>query len=403
MRTSIWSAIILGAMVATAPALAQDKNVKIGVLTDMSSLLSDITGPNLVMATKMAVEDSGLLEKGWNIQVISADHQNKPDIGVGIASKWFEVEKVDVISDTPNSGVAVAVTNIVKERNGIHLTIAATTDITGKACTPNTLSIAVDTYMLSYGTGKALTKLGGDTWFFLAADYVFGRTLVRDATDVIHANGGKVLGTVSHPLNTTDFSSFLLQAQASKAKIIGLGSAGGDTANAILQASEFGIIQGGQKLAAMLFFINDAHALGLAKAQGLTFTNSFYWDANDDTRAFAKRFQDRANKRQMTSMTQAALYASTLHYLKALEVLGGNPQDGAKVVAKMKELPAVDKLFGDAPFRADGRRMVRAYLYEVKKPEESKSEWDLFKKVADIPAEEAAVPLSKSECPLVSK
>jgi len=248
MRTSIWSAIILGAMIATAPALAQDKNVKIGVLTDMSSLLSDISGPNSVMATKMAVEDSGLLEKGWNIQVISADHQNKPDIGVGIARKWFEVERVDVISDTPNSGVAVAVTNIVKERNGVHLNIAATSDTTGKACTPNTLSIAVDTYMLSYGTGKALTKLGGDTWFFLAADYVFGRTLVRDATDVIHANG-----TVSHPLNTTDFSSFLLQAQASKAKIIGLGSAGGDTANAILQASEFGIIQGGQKLAAMLF------------------------------------------------------------------------------------------------------------------------------------------------------
>jgi branched-chain amino acid transport system substrate-binding protein len=399
----IWSAIIIGAVVATAPALAQDKNVKIGVLTDMSSLLSDITGPNSVMATKMAVEDSGLLEKGWNIQVISADHQNKPDVGVGIARKWFEVEKVDVITDTPNSGVAIAVTNIVKEKNGVHLNIAATTDITGKACTPNTLSIAVDTYMLSYGTGKALTKLGGDTWFFLAADYVFGRTLVRDATDVIQANGGKVLGTVSHPLNTTDFSSFLLQAQASKAKIIGLGSAGGDTANAILQASEFGITQGGQKLAAMLFFINDAHALGPAKAQGLTFTNSFYWDANDDTRAFAKRFQDRANKRQMPSMTQAALYASTLHYLKALEELGGNPHDGAKIVAKMKELPAVDKLFGDAPFRADGRRMVRAYLYEVKKPEESKSEWDLFKKVADIPAEEAAVPLSKSECPLVRK
>ena len=403
MRTSMWSAIVLGGMLTTAPALAQDKNVKIGVLTDMSSLLSDITGPNSVVATKMAIEDSGLLEKGWNIEVTSADHQNKPDIGVSIARKWFEVEKVDVISDTPNSGVAIAVTNVVKDKNGVHLNVAATADITGKACTPNTLSIAVDTYMLAYGTGKALTKLGGDTWFFLAADYVFGRTLVRDATEIIQENGGKVLGTVSHPLNTTDFSSFLLQAQASKAKIIGLGSAGGDTANAISQASEFGIVQGGQKLAAMLFFINDAHALGAAKAQGLTFTNSFYWDANDDTRAFATRFQDRANKRQMPSMAQAGLYASTLHYLKVLETIGSNPHDGAKVVAKMKELPAIDKLFGDAPFRADGRRMVKAYLYEVKKPEESKSEWDLFKKVADIPAEEAAVPLSKSECPFVKK
>jgi branched-chain amino acid transport system substrate-binding protein len=257
--------------------------------------------------------------------------------------------------------------------------------------------------MLANGTGKALTKAGGDSWFFLTADYAFGAALERDTTAVITANGGKVLGDVKHPLNTSDFSSFLLQAQSSKAKIIGLADAGGDTDNAIKQAAEFGIVAGGQKLAALLLFINDVHALGLKTAQGLTFTESFYWDMNDQTRAWSKRFAERTNKHAMPSMTQAGNYAAVLHYLKALEALGGNPHDGAKVVAKMKEIPTDDPLFGKGPLRADGRRLIPAYLFEVKKPEESKQPWDYYKLIATIPAEDAAKPLAQSECPLVKK
>ncbi|MFV0281985.1 MAG: ABC transporter substrate-binding protein, partial [Rhodoblastus sp.] len=256
---------------------------------------------------------------------------------------------------------------------------------------------------LAHGTGKALTKAGGDTWFFLTADYAFGHALERDTAEVVKANNGKVLGGVRHPLNTPDFSSFLLQAQTSKAKVIGLANAGGDTTYSIKLASEFGSVSGGQKLAALLFFVNDAKALGIKTAQGLTFTDSFYWDDNDDTRAWSKRFQAMANKGQMPSMTQAGVYAGTLHYLKVLEAMGGNPHDGAKVVAKMKEIPAEDKLFGKSIIRADGRRMVKAYLREVKKPEESKGDWDLFKKVAEISPEDAARPLAQSQCPLVKK
>ena len=264
------------------PAFAQDKNVKIGVLNDMSGLYADIGGPNSVAAANMAVEDSRLRAKGWKIEVVSGDHQNKPDVGVNIARKWIDNEKVDIITDTPNSGVALAVSNLAKEKNSIVLNSgAATADLTGKACNANTISYTFDTYMLANGTGKALTKAGGDTWFFLTADYAFGHALERDTSAVVTANGGKVLGGVKHPLNTADFSSFLLQAQASKAKIIGLANAGGDTTNAIKQASEFGITAGGQKLAALLLFVNDVHALGLKIAQGLTFTESFYWDMND--------------------------------------------------------------------------------------------------------------------------
>jgi branched-chain amino acid transport system substrate-binding protein len=257
--------------------------------------------------------------------------------------------------------------------------------------------------MLANGTGKALTKAGGDSWFFLTADYAFGAALERDTTAVVTANGGKVLGDVKHPLNTSDFSSFLLQAQSSKAKIIGLADAGGDTTNAIKQASEFGIVAGGQKLAALLLFVNDVNSLGLKVAQGLTFTESFYWDLNEQTRAFSKRFAEKANNHAMPSMTQAGNYAAVLHYLKALEALGGNPHDGAKVVAKMKELPTDDPLFGKGPLRADGRRLIPAYLFEVKKPEESKYPWDYYKLVATIAPDDAAKPLSESECPLVKK
>jgi branched-chain amino acid transport system substrate-binding protein len=387
-----------------APALAQDKTVKIGVLNDMSSLYADIGGANSVVAVKMAVEDSGLLAKGWKIDVLSADHQNKPDVGVNMARQWFDVDKVDVITDTPNSGVALAVSNLVKEKNAVMLNSgAATADLTGKACTPNTVSFTFDTYMLANGTGKALTKAGGDTWFFLTSDYAFGYALERDTTTVVTANGGKVLGGVKHPINSSDFSSFLLQAQASKAKVIGLANAGGDTTNAIKQASEFGIVAGGQKLAALLLFINDVHSLGLKTAQGLSFTESFYWDMNDQTRAWSKRFQKLSPKGTMPSMTVAGNYAAVLHYLKALEALGGNPHDGAKVVAKMKEIPTDDPLFGKGPLRIDGRRIIPAYLFEVKKPEESKYPWDYYKLIATISPEDAAKPLEASECPLVKK
>jgi branched-chain amino acid transport system substrate-binding protein len=385
-------------------ALAQDKTVKIGVLNDMSSLYADIGGPNSVAAIKMAVEDSGLAKKGWKIDILSGDHQNKPDVGTNLARQWIDNEKVDVIADTPNSGVALAVSNLVREKNIVLLNSgAATADLTGKACTPNTVSFTYDTYMLANGTGKALTKAGGDTWFFLTSDYAFGHALERDTSAVVTASGGKVLGGVKHPINTSDFSSFLLQAQASKAKVVGLANAGGDTTNAIKQAAEFGIVSGGQKLAALLLFINDVHSLGLKTAQGLSFTESFYWDMNDQTRAWSKRFMAASPKGSMPSMTVAGSYAGVLHYLKALEALGGNPHDGAKIVAKMKELPTDDPLFGKGPLRIDGRRIIPAYLFEVKKPDESKYPWDYYKLVATISPEDAAKPLSESECPLVKK
>jgi branched-chain amino acid transport system substrate-binding protein len=402
-----WRSVALSALagigIATS-ALADDKFVKIGVLNDMSSLYADIGGPNAVVAVKMAVEDSGLSAKGWKIDVVSGDHQNKPDVGVNIARQWIDTAKVDAIADTPNSGVALAVSNVVKEKNAVLLNNGgATADLTGKACNANTISYSYDTYMLANGTGKALTKAGGDSWFFLTADYAFGAALQRDTGAVVTANNGKVVGSVKHPLNTSDFSSFLLQAQSSKAKVIGLANAGGDTTNAIKQAAEFGIAAGGQKLAALLLFINDVHSLGLKTAQGLTFTESFYWDMNDQTRAWSKRFAEKANNHAMPSMTQAGNYAAVVHYLKALETLGSNPHDGAKVVAKMKELPTDDPLFGKGPLRADGRRLIPAYLFEVKKPEESKYAWDYYKLIATISPEDAAKPLEVSECPLVKK
>jgi len=414
---------VAGLSFATS-VLADDKVVKIGVLNDMSSLYADIGGPNSVAAVKMAVEDSGLPAKGWKIDVLSGDHQNKPDLGANISRQWIDNDKVDAIVDTPNSGVALAVSNVAREKNVVHLNSgvalavnnivheknaillnsgAATADLTGKACTPNTISFTYDTYMLANGTGKALTKAGGDSWFFLTADYAFGHALERDTSSVVIANGGKVLGSVKHPLNTSDFSSFLLQAQASKAKVVGLANAGGDTTNAIKQASEFGIVAGGQRLAALLLFISDVHALGLKTAQGLTFTESFYWDLNDQTRAWSKRLMKLSPKGTMPSMDSAGVYAGVLHYLKALEALGGNPHDGAKVVAKMKEIPTDDPLFGKGPLRIDGRRIIPAYLFEVKKPEESKYPWDYYKLIATISPEDAAKPLEASECPLVKK
>ena len=393
----------IGLLFPTA-ALAQDKTVKIGVLNDMTSLYADVGGPNSVTAIKMAVEDSGLRAKGWTIEVLSGDHQNKPDVGVSITRQWLDKDGVDAIADTPNSGVALAVNNVVREKNAVMLNSgAATVDLTGKACTPNTVSFTYDTYMLAHGTALAMTKAGDNTWFFLTSDYAFGHILERETTAVVEANGGKVVGGVRHPINTSDFSSFLLQAQSSHAKVIGLANAGGDTVNATKQAAEFGITANGQKIAALLFFINDVHALGLKTAQGMLLTTSFYWDMNDQTREWAKRFIKLSPRGTMPSMTVAGNYAAVLHYLKALEALGGNPHDGAKVVAKMKEIPTADPLFGEGPLRADGRRMIPAYVFEVKKPEDSKYPWDYYKLIATIAPEDATMPIEKSECPLVKK
>jgi branched-chain amino acid transport system substrate-binding protein len=398
--------LILSAVMTTATgSLAQtmDKNVKIGSLGDQSSLYADIGGPGSVIAAQLAVEDSGLLQKGWKIEVIAADHQNKPDVGSNIARQWIDRDKVDALIDMAASSVGLAVAAIAREKNVVNLnTASATSDLINAQCTPNTVHWVYDTYMLANGTGKALVKSGGDTWYFLTADYAFGHALERDTGDVVKAAGGKVLGVVRHPLNSSDFSSYLLQAQASKAKIIGLANAGGDTTNSIKQAAEFGIVSGGQKLAGLLLFITDVHSLGLKTAQGLNFTETFYWDLNDQTRAFSKRFIER-HKKSPPTMVHAGNYAVVLHYLKALEALGGNPHDGKMVVDKMKEMPTDDPLFGKGSIQANGRKLHPAYLFEVKKPEESKQPWDYYKLVATIPADEAFTPLDKSTCPLLKK
>src|SRR6201996_293011 len=404
MRTIFMrGAAALIALAATS-AFADDKTAKIGVLTDMSSLYADINGPGAVTAINMAVEDSGLLAKGWKIEVLSGDHQNKPDVGVNIARQWIDTEKVDTISDTPNSGVALAVSNVVKEKNSILLNSgAASADLTGKACNANTISYTYDTYMLANGTGEALTKAGGNTWFFVTADYAFGGALERDTTAVVTANGGKVVGGVKHPINSSDFSSFLLQAQSSKAKIIGLANAGGDTTNSIKQASEFGIGKGGQKLAALLLFLSDVKAIGLETAQGLNFTETFYWDMNDGTRAFSKKFAARMKNGAPPTMVQAGVYAGLMHYFKALEALGGNPHDGVKVVEKMKSMPTDDPLFGKGAVQPNGRVIHNAYLFEVKKPAESKAPWDFYKLIGTVPGDQAFTPLSESKCALLKK
>jgi branched-chain amino acid transport system substrate-binding protein len=400
-------ALLLGSALTLAAgnlAVAQDKTVKIGSLSDQSGLYADLGGPGSTLAAQMAVEDSGMTAKGWKIDVISGDHQNKPDVGTAIARQWFDVDKVDVIVDVPNSGVALAVKNVIKEKNGVYINSgAATSDLTNAQCSPNTVHWTYDTYMLAHTTGQALVKAGGDSWFFLTADYAFGAALERDTTAVILANGGKVVGGVKHPLNTSDFSSFLLQAQSSKAKIIGLANAGGDTTNSIKQAAEFGIVKGGQKLAALLLFITDVKAIGLETAQGLNFTETFYWDMNDQTRAFSKKFAARMKNGAPPTMVQAGVYSGLIHYFKALEALGGNPHDGIKVVDKMKSIPTDDPLFGKGEIEPNGRTIHSAYLFEVKKPSESKGPWDLYKLVGTVPGDQAFTPLDKSTCPLLKK
>jgi branched-chain amino acid transport system substrate-binding protein len=383
-------------------ALAQEKVVKIGVLNDQSGLYADLGGPGSVLAAKMAAEEFGNKVAGMPIEIISADHQNKADVGSGIATKWYDVDKVDVIVDVPNSGVALAIAKITADKNKVFIDSgAATSDLTGKACTPNTVHWTYDTWALANGTGKEVVKAGGDTWFFLVADYAFGKALERDTAAVVVANGGKVLGSVSHPLTASDFSSFLLQAQASKAKVIGLANAGGDTINSIKAASEFGIVQGGQKLAGLLVFISDVHALGLKTANGLQLTSAFYWDHDDKTRAWSKKFAAR-NNGKMPTMVQAGVYAGLIHYLKAVQALKSD-DDGKAVVEKMKATPTDDPLFGKGSIRPDGRTIHPMYLYEVKKPSESKGPWDYYKLVKEIPADQAFRPLAQGECPLVTK
>src|SRR5438874_12914215 len=391
------TAVLLG--VPAAQAQISDGIVKIGVLNDQSSLYADLAGQGAVVAARMAVEDFGADKKGMKVEIVSADHQNKPDVGSSIARQWLDVDKVDVIVDVPNSGVALALNQIVREKGrALLISGAATADLTGKACSPNTIHWTYDTWALANGTGNAIVKTGGDTWFFLTADYAFGHALERDTEAVVVKAGGKLLGKVRHPLNTQDFSSFLLQAQASKAKIIGLANAGGHTTNAIKQAAEFGLVKGGQNLAGLLVFVTDVHALGLEKAQGLVLTEAFYWDMNPQTRAFAKRFAE-LDKGIHPTMIHAGVYAAVTHYLKAVEALKAD--DGGKVIAKMKETPTDDPLFGKGTIRADGRKIHPAYLVEVKKPAESKGPWDYYKVRATIPADQAFRPLKDGECPLV--
>ena len=402
----LWHALpIAAALVFAGTATAQQRqqpiNVKIGVLNDRSGLYADLSGEGSVVAARMAVEDFKAAQNGINVEIISADHQNKPDVGANIARRWYDQEGVDVIVDVPTSSVALAVNQITREKNKIMLNSgAATSDLTGKQCSPNTVHWTYDTNALANGTGRAMVKAGGDTWFFLTADYAFGHALERDTTQVVKQAGGKVLGSVHTPFPGTDFSSFLLQAQGSGAKVIGLANAGGDTINSIKQAAEFGIVRGGQKLAGLLVFITDVNALGLQTANGLVLTEAFYWDLNDKTREWSQRFAKEHNG-NMPTMVQAGVYSAVLHYLKAVEAAGTD--DTKAVMAKMKEIPTDDPLFGKGKIREDGRKLHDMYLFEVKEPRESKGKWDYYKLIAAIPAEEAFRTLGDPECPLLKK
>ncbi|MGA7530408.1 MAG: ABC transporter substrate-binding protein [Pseudolabrys sp.] len=393
----------LAVVLACGGAFGQQINVKIGVLTDMSSLYADATGPGSVLAAKMAAADFMKDHPDVKVEVISGDHQNKADIGTQLANQWYDVDKVDMIADVPNSGVALAISQVTRDKNKAFIASGpASSDLTGPKCSPNTVHWTYDTWMLANGTGRAVVKTGGDSWFFLTSDYAFGHALERDTMAVVEKNGGKVLGKVRHPINTNDFSSFLLQAQSSKAKVIGLANAGGDTINSIKQAAEFGIVKGGQSLAGLLVFATDVNALGLQTAQGLVLTETFYWDLNDDTRAWTKRWLAERNvPGKYPAMNQAGVYAGTLHYLKAVLALK-SPADGKAVVAKMKEMPTDDPLFGKGTIRADGRKLHPAYMFEVKKPSDSKYPGDFYKLRATIPAAEAFRPLNEGNCPLVS-
>jgi len=383
-------------------AQISDGIVKIGVLNDESGPYAAFAGPGSRVAALMAVEDFDAAAKGIKVEFIFGDHRNKPELGARIAREWFDTEKVDVIVDVPTSSVALAINKIVREKGkALLVSSGGTSELTGKACSPNTIHWAYDTWALAHSTGKALVESGADTWFFVTADYAFGYTLERDVETVVLANGGKVLGKVRHPFPTTsDFSSFLIRAQASHAKVVGLANAGADTTNAIEQGTRLGIVQGGQRMVALLAFLSDVHALGLNKAQGLILSESFYWDLNEQTRAWSARFA-RRNWGAMPTMPHAGVYAAVLHYLKAIDALKSD--DGTKVIAKMKALPTDDPLFGRGSIRQDGRKIHPMYLFEVKKPSESKGAWDLYKLGATIPADEAFRPMDEDDCPMVKK
>ncbi len=383
-------------------ARAQAAPVKVGVLNDQSGLYRDISGPTSTACVRQAVQDLGSL--GFNVEVVAADHQNKPDVGANVARQWFDRDGVDIIVDVPTSSVALAVAQVAKEKNKVFIpTTAATADLTGPSCNANTIHWAYDTYMLAKSTGGAMVKAGGDSWFFLTADYAFGHALERDTTAFVKAQGGTVLGAVRTPFpGTTDFSSFLVQAQASRAKVIGLANAGGDTINCVKQAAEFGITRRGVKLAALLMFLNDVHGMGLQTAQGLVCTETFYWDLNDRTRAFTNRVKPHLAG-NMPSMGHAGAYSGVLHYLKAAKAMGAAAAkaDGAAAVAQMKRMPTDDDCFGPGSIRADGRKLCPAYLFEVKKPEESKAAWDYYKLLQTTPADQAFRPIAEGGCPLV--
>jgi len=387
-------------------ARAQAANtIKIGVLNDQSGLYRDVNGPGSVVCARQAVADFGAAAKGINVEVLVADHQNKPDVGVNITRQWIDRDGVDVILDVPTSSVALAVNTVVREKNKVFLnSSAATSDLTGSQCSPNTVHWTYDTYMLAKSTGGAMVRAGGDTWFFITADYAFGHALERDTSNFVRAAGGRILGSVRTPFpGTTDFSSFLLQAQASRAKVIGLANAGGDTINTIKQAAEFGLTRRGVKLAALLMFISDVHSLGLQTAQGLVCTETFYWDLNDRTRAFTNRVLPNMPQGLRPGMAQAGCYSAVLHYLKAVADMGvaAAKADGAATVARMKAMPTEDDAFGAGTIRADGRRLCPAYLLEVKAPGESRGPWDYYKLLQTTPGEEAFRPLAEGGCALV--
>ncbi|TWB90022.1 amino acid/amide ABC transporter substrate-binding protein (HAAT family) [Bradyrhizobium macuxiense] len=397
IATSLSAAGLLAAAWA-GPALAQQTPLKIGVLTDFQSVYSDIGGAGNVEATKMAIEEFGGSMFGKPIELVTADALNKADVAATITRKWYEAENVDMIIDMPTSATALAGMEMSKQFEKIMIvTDAASSDITGKSCSPYTLHWTYDTYANAHTVGSAIVKNGGDTWFFITADYVFGHSIERDTGDVVRAAGGKVLGSARHPLNTPDFSSFLLQAQSSKAKIVGLANGGGDTINAIKQAAEFGIVAGGQNLAGIVMFISDIHSLGLKLAQGLIITEAYYWDLNDRTRAFGKRFFERMKR--MPTMNQAATYSATLHYLNAVKAAG--TKETKPVLAKMRATPVRDAFTDNGVVREDGRMVHSMFLFEVKKPEESKAPWDYYKVLAEVPGDQAFRPLKDGGCPLI--
>jgi branched-chain amino acid transport system substrate-binding protein len=402
-RSVVWASLFCLAAAWAGPASAQLSGdvVKLGIATDMASLYSDINGPGAVIAAQMAIDDFGGSVLGKKIELVSGDIQNKADVAATLAGRWYDSEGVDMIMGAGASSSSIAIQGVAGEKKKVFLAVdPASSDITGKLCNPYTVHWVYDTAALANGTGSAVVKAGGKTWFFLTADYAFGYALQRDVAAVVTKAGGKVLGEVRHPINTSDFSSFLLQAQGSKAEVIGLANAGGDTINLIKQAAEFGIVKGGQKLAGLLVFVTDVNSLGLERTQGLSLTEAFYWDLNDKTRAFAKRFAEKFKGRMPTSI-QAGFYSATLAYLNAVKAAGTDDPD--KVMAKLKSAPWDDPVFGKSWIRPDGRNMHDMYLFEVKKPSESKGPWDYYKLISTIPAEEAFRPLDQGNCPLIAK